>query len=197
MEKTKVISFLTKLEAEKLPIIQQLSINHFKDKDYLNIHSEDYKRLSFYIYWLLRYHFKYVLNNRTKAKFWLCYEYEKPHLWSIVDDDFIKSLLTVIFSSITTKNIDDFLLNLYTDISLRLKLDLEFERISFNWVLDGSSYLNLTTKEKLECDELHSILEVINDIKTIDSLVVLDQNHPMLTIENQISNLVNKLRNIA
>lgn len=197
MEKTKVISFLTKLEAEKLPIIQLLSINHFKDKDYLNIHSEDYKRLSFYIYWLLRYHFKYVLNNRTKAKLWLCYEYEKPHLWSIVDADFIKSLLSVIFSSITTKNIDDFLLILYTDLCQRLKLDLEFEKISFNWVLDGTSYLNLTTKEKQECDELHSILEVINDTKTIDSLVVLDQNHPTLTIENQISNLVNKLRNIT
>jgi len=24
--------------------------------------------------------FKYISNNKTKAKLWLCYEYEKPYL---------------------------------------------------------------------------------------------------------------------
>lgn len=69
MEKNNAISFLTKLEAEKMPIIQSLSIETFKNKDYLNIQSNDYQRLYFYIYWLLKYHFRYVSNNRTKAKF--------------------------------------------------------------------------------------------------------------------------------
>lgn len=194
MEKTCVNSFLTKLEAEKMPIIQSLSVEIFINKDYLNIQSDDYQRLFFYIYWLLKYRFRYVSNNRTKATFWLCYEYGKPYLWSVVDDDFIKNLLYLILSPITTMNIE-FILYLYTDLCQRLKLNLEFERLSFDWVLNGDIYVNLTTKNEHKCDELHSIYEEIKE-KTMYSYVVLDQNHSTLTIEDQISTILNRLRNL-
>lgn len=194
MEFTNAISFLTKLEAEKMPIIQSLSIETFKSKDYLNIESDDYQRLYFYIYWLLKYHFRYVSNNRTKATFWLCYEYEKPYLWSVVDDDFIKNLLYQILLPITTMNIE-LILYLYTGLCQRLKLNLKFEHISFNWVLNTDAYLDLSTGNTQKCDELHCIYEEIKD-KTMYSYVVLDQNHSTLTIEDQISNILNRLRNL-
>jgi len=194
MDISNVNSFLTKLEAEKMPIIQSLSIKKFKDKDYLNLESEDYQRLSFYIYWLLRYHFRYVSNNRTKATFWLCYEYEKPYLWSVVDDDFIKNLLYQILLPITTMNIE-FILHLYTGLCQRLKLNLKFEQISFNWVLNNDVYLDLSTGNMYKCDDLHCIYEEIKE-KTIYSYVVLDQNDLTLTIEDQISNILNRLRNL-
>lgn len=203
MEKSNAISYLTKLEAEKMPIIQSLSIEKFKDKDYLNVVSDDYQRLSFYIYWLLSYHFRYVSNNRTKATFWLCYEYDKPYLWSVIDDDFVKNLLYQILLPITPMNIE-FILFLYTDLSLRLKLNLEFERLSFDWVLDGDKYFNLTTKDEHQCGELHSIVDPLKLIdennfnyKFIESLVILDKNHSSLSINDQISNILNKLRNLS
>lgn len=202
MEYTHINSYLTKLEAEKMPIIQSLSIEKFNGKDYLNIQSEEYQRLSFYIYWLLRYHFRYVLNNRTKATFWLCYEYGKPYLWSVVDDDFIKNLLYLILLPITTMNIE-FILYLYTDLCQRLKLNLEFERLSFDWVLDNDTYINLITKNEHKCDELHSIFDPVKLIdektfsfKFIESLVILDKNHSSLSVNDQISNILNKLRNL-
>lgn len=197
MEKTKVISFLTKLEAEKLPPIKSSSIYDFQGKDFINVCSEEYKKLLFYIEWLLRYHFRYIFNNKTKAKFWLCYEYEKSYLWSIVDDVFINELLKLILQPVQTIDLTDFLVILYTDLCQRLKLDLEFERISFNWVLDNNVYVNLKTGEKQECDELNRIFERVREGLFCNSFVVLDKNHPTLTIDKQISFLLNKLRNIA
>lgn len=196
MENSKVISFLTKLEAEKLPPIKSSSIYDFQGKDFVNVCSEEYKKLTFYIELLLRYHFRYVSNSKTKAKFWLCYEYEKPFLWSIVDEVFVHELLTLLMQPIQTLDLNDFLIILYTDISQRLKLNLEFERISFNWVLNNEIYIDLTTKKTQKCDELHSIYEEIKG-NTMDSYVVLDQNHLTLTIDDQISFLLNKLRNLS
>lgn len=196
MEKTKVISFLTKLEAEKLPPIKSSSIYNFQGKDFVNVCSEEYKKLSFYIVLLLRYHFRYVYNSKTKARFWLCYEYEKPFLWSFVEEEFIKDLLSLIMSPILTTDYDDFLLILYNDLCQRLKLDLEFERLSFNWVLNNDVYIDLKTGKTQKCDELHSIYEEIKG-NTMDSLVVLDQNHLTLTVDDQISFLLKKLRNLS
>lgn len=196
MEKTKVISFLTKLEAEKLPPIKSSSIYNFQGKDFVNVCSEEYKKLSFYIVLLLRYHFRYVYNSKTKARFWLCYEYEKPFLWSFVEEEFIKDLLSLIMSPILTTDYDDFLLILYNDLCQRLKLDLEFERLSFNWVLNNDVYIDLKTGKTQKCDELHSIYEEIKG-NTMYSLVVLDQNHLTLTVDDQISFLLKKLRNLS
>jgi len=195
MERTNVISFLAKLEAEKLPTIKTLFIKCFKDKGCLNIDSENYKRLSFYLYWLFRYRLKYISNNNTGSNFWLCYEYDKSYLWSIVEDAFIKDLLYLILSPITHSNIDYFFLALYDDLCQRLKLNLEFERLSLNWVLNYNIYTDLITGNGHLCDEYHSVFEVINN-KTYDSLIVLDKNHLTLTIEEQISFILNKLRNL-
>lgn len=196
MEKTKVISFLTKLEAEKLPPIKSSSIYDFQGKDFVNVCSEEYKKLSFYIELLLRYHFRYVSNSKTKAKFWLCYAYEKPFLWSIVDEVFVHELFTLLIQPIQTVELNDFLVILYTDICQRLKLNLEFERISFNWVLNNDIYIDLKTGNTQKCDELHSIYEEIKG-NTMDSYVVLDQNHLTLTTDDQISILLKKLRNLS
>jgi len=196
MKEVKAFAFLTKLEAEKLPIIQSLSIEIFKGKDYLNISSEDYQRLSFYLYWLLRYHFRHVSNTKTGSNFWLCYEYEKPFLWSIVEDSFIKDLLSLILLPIKLENINDFLLILYTDLGQRLKLNLGFEKISLNWVLNNNIYTDLNTGNGYLCDDMHCIYEIIKG-KSYYSYVILDQNHLSLSINEQISFILNKLRNLS
>jgi hypothetical protein len=196
MLRSNIISFLIKLEAEKLPPIASLSINFFKDKDYLNLRSEDYKKISFYIYWLFNCHFRYIYNKKTNAKFWLCYECDKPYLWSIVDDDFIKKLLYLILLPVTSTHMDDFLLYLYTDISQRLKLNMEFERISFNLVLNNSVYIDLITGNRYDCDEVPVVFELFKEKNYYDSFVVLDRNHSSLTVEAQISYILNKLRNL-
>lgn len=197
MLKPNVISFLSKLKAEKLPPVQSLSIKNFKDKNYTNIHSKEYEQILFYVSWLFICHFRYISNNKTNAKFWVCYECEKPFLWTVIDDNFFKDLLYLILLPIATENIEGFLAYLYTDLCQRLKLNMEFERLSLNWVLYNNCYIDLNTGNRLYCDEVPVVFEIIKDNKFYDSLVVLDHNHLTLSIKDQISYVLSKLRNLS